>query len=210
VGRNNYHHGDLRRALVDAAQRLVTRSGAPQVSIRAIAKEAGVSPAAPYHHFADREALLAEVGALGFASLASAMERAAAAAGEERPLQRLQAAGVAYVRFAVENPEIFRLMFSATLANRSRFPRLQTAAQESFDVLQGMLMRFPSDPEEGAGALRPVPLTAWSAVHGLAFLFLEGILDDQVQALSPEEITLCVTRVLARGLDSARSTGPSD
>lgn len=197
---NPYHHGDLRRALLKAARRLVVRKGAANVSLRAIAREAKVSAAAPYHHFADREALLAAVAASGFESLTSAMETASATSEGDDPLGRLQAVGIAYVSFAVKDPEIFRLMFSGLLSDRGRFPELQAASDCTWDVLLGLL---PSG-RQGAGEdiLPSVALATWSTVHGLAFLLIEGMLNEETRAAEPEEIARQVTLVLGRGLKS--------
>ena len=205
--KDQYHHGDLRRALLNAAERLVIREGPAQVSIRAIAREAGVSHAAPYHHFADREALLAAVAGSGFDRLRSVMQVAAGAGGPDDPLSRLQAAGIAYVRFAVANPEIYRLMFSGLLADRSRYPDLEASTEAAF----GVLLAFLGDQgrAKGRGA-RPdanrIPAVAtatWSLVHGLAFLLIEGLLADEVASHGSDEIARQVTRVLGVGLRSA-------
>ncbi len=195
--KRQYHHGDLRRVLLEAAQRLVAREGPAQVSLRSIAREAGVSHAAPYHHFADREALLAAVAASGFEGLRSAMHAAAAAPGAADPLSRLQAAGVAYVAFAVANPEIYRLMFSGLLSDRRRYPDLQASTEAAFDVLLALLgARSPG----GGGAA--VATATWSLVHGLAYLMIEGLLAEEVAAKGAEGVAREVTRVLGVGLRS--------
>jgi AcrR family transcriptional regulator len=199
--RESYHHGDLRAALLDAAGRLVERNGATHVSLRAIAREAGVSPAAPYHHFPDRESLLAGVAIDGFEALARAMRTGAEGCSDETALGRLQAAGVAYVCFAVENPEIYRLMFSGLLSDRDRFPGLREAADGTFGVLIGLL-GTEDRTEVAADAATWVPLTTWSTVHGLALLLIEGIEHAAGAALTPGEITRQVTTVLGQGLKS--------
>lgn len=233
VTRESYHHGDLRRALLEAAERLVRRVGAGDASLRAIAREAGVSAAAPYHHFEDRESLLAAVAARGFRSLGSGMADAHAACGAEGPLERLRAAGIAYVRFAVDNAEMFRLMFGGTLSDRSRYPELEEAADATWAVLEGLM----DDTETGAeqqesGSYRPaereaaartagrttsgpdrphppVALATWSTVHGLAFLLVEGLLRQEEAELGVEEITRGVTQVLGRGLRAYGQPGRS-
>lgn len=198
MGRDTYHHGDLRDALLGAATRLVEEEGASRVSLRAIAREAGVSAAAPYHHFEDREALLAAVAASGFEALGRAMERAAAETAEVEPLGRLRAIGAAYVRFAVENPHLFRLMFSGIVSDRSRSPELQQTSDAAWKVLEREIGGYaPASPEGGP---RVVGLAVWSTVHGLAFLLIEGILDDEAEALGTEGIVQGVTKVLGRGL----------
>lgn len=196
----SYHHGDLRPALLDAATRLVRAQGAANVSLRAIAREAGVSAAAPYHHFDDREALLAEVAATGFVAMEEAMARAATDTEAATPLGRLQAAGVAYVRFAVENAETYRLMFSGLLSERTRFPSLQRAANSAFTSLQRLV--GPMERADGEGGLPAVALAAWSTVHGLAFLAMEGLLEKEAGSVGLDEIARQVTLVLGRGLRS--------
>lgn len=199
---DSYHHGDLRRALVDAATRLVGRHGAAQVSLRQIAREAGVSHAAPYHHFADREALLAEVARGGFDALGEALGSGARDSADAGPLGRLQGAGVAYVVFAVENPEVYRLMFGGQLANRSRYPALKTAADGAFGVLLELLGPREAGAGSGAGsgAGNPVALATWSTVHGLASLMIEGLLAGETARSSTEELARQITLVLGRGL----------
>ncbi len=107
-----YHHGDLRRALVEAGRRLLEREGSAALSLRAVAREAGVSAAAPYHHFKDRAALLYAVAHEGNVALNDAMR--AAFEASEPGQDRIVAVGVAYVGFAVANPALYRLMFETT------------------------------------------------------------------------------------------------
>lgn len=198
--RRAYHHGDLRTALIDAATRLVAKEGALQVSLREIAREAGVSHAAPYHHFPDREALLAEVAVGGFEALGRVLRRGAQDAGEPDMLTRLQGAGVAYVEFAVENPQVYRLMFGGLLADRSRYPGLEAAADEAFGVLLDLLGR--GGAADDLDAVNPVALATWSTVHGLASLVIEGLLSQETASISADELCRQVTVVLGRGLRS--------
>lgn len=198
--RSSYHHGDLRTALVDAARRLVSRHGAHEVSLRAIARAAGVSAAAPYHHFDDREAILAAVATEGFVSLRESMEARAAEAGVDAdPFRRLQAAGVAYVGFAAAQPELYRLMFSGLVSDRARYPELWSAADNAFAALQNLLAAARPTSRTGSNG-DAVALTAWSTVHGLAMLYIDGLLDEEARSTSLEELTSRVTRALGRGL----------
>lgn len=107
-----YHHGDLQRALVDAGRRLLEREGSAALSLRAVAREAGVSAAAPYHHFKDRAALLYAIAHQGNVALNDAMK--AAFEGSEPGRDRIIAVGVTYVEFALKNPALYRLMFETT------------------------------------------------------------------------------------------------
>ena len=202
----SYHHRDLRRALVEAATRLVSRQGAAQVSLREIAREAGVTHAAPYHHFQDRGALLAEVAIGGFEGLAGALRNGAREQAGADPLARLQGAGVAYVRFAVENPEIYRLMFAAELSDRSRYPTLQAAADSAFEVLLELLGAARGAAE--SSPVNAVALATWSTVHGLGSLLIEGLLTEEREAMPTDEIARQVTAVLGRGLRACVTDSP--
>lgn len=112
AGSRPYHHGDLQRALVDAGRRLLEREGSAALSLRAVAREAGVSAAAPYHHFKDRAALLYAVAHEGHVALNDAVQTAFETSEPGQP--RIVAVGVAYVSFALANPALFRLMFDTT------------------------------------------------------------------------------------------------
>ena len=196
--RNAYHHGDLRRALLATARRQLERDGPNSSSLRGMAREAGVSPAAPYYHFDDRDALLAALASQGFEELGHAMSRTAQAATKRGRLDHLQAAGVAYVCFAVKNPELFRLMFSGLLGDRSAYPELQRSAAETFGVLQ----RLIGGTREGPRSEFPPPaaMAAWSAVHGLATLLIDGRLGEVPTERQAARIAREVTQVLGPGL----------
>jgi len=166
-----YHHGDLRRALVKTALAMVTEEGAWNFTLREVARRAGVSHAAPYNHFADKGALLAEVAAVGFRALGREMERASRRARAAR--QGLLGIAIAYVRFGVERPAHYRLMFGPELAEKERYPVLQQASDATFGALTSALQRG-----QVAGDLRPAPvndqaLAAWSLVHGLTTLMID-------------------------------------
>src|SRR5262245_30155713 len=127
-----YHHGDLRRALLDAAAKIVARDGASAVTLREVARHAGVSHNAPYRHFESLDALLAAVAAEGFeafgARLQSATDKAPAA-------ERMKAQGQAYLAFALDNPRLYLLMFGPDL-DKAAHPELHKAAQQAFAVLK--------------------------------------------------------------------------
>src|SRR5882757_7557151 len=108
ASKTTYHHGDLRAACLDAAMELLEEGGETALSLRAVARRAGVSPAAPYRHYADREALVSAVAAIGYRELA---ERLAAVHPSPSTPEQLAAVAVAYVRFALERPALFRIMF---------------------------------------------------------------------------------------------------
>jgi AcrR family transcriptional regulator len=153
---STYHHGDLRPALLRAAEKLLEKGGPEALSLRELARRAGVSHNAPYRHFSGREALLAALAADGFRLLGDAL---AATSG--------RAIGEAYVSFALEHPQLFRLMFGGRL-RFSRHRELAQAAARPYEALLAAFRAQPvADPEKTAAA-------AWALVHGLAHLLLDG------------------------------------
>ena len=169
----SYHHGELRLALVEAALALLAEGGAEALSLRGVARRAGVSAMAPYRHYPDKEALLAAVAAVGFDGLRDVLRRADAAA---MPEAALVAQAVAYVRYAEENPALFRLMFGPPRAGAH--PALQAAGETAYAVLAARVAaQGPVDADRDARALG-----CWSLVHGLASLLLDGRLGDKTTA----------------------------
>lgn len=196
-----YHHGNLRQALLDAARDLVEREGAEALTLRAAARRAGVSQAAPYRHFADKRALLAGVAEEGFRALADGMRRAAAAHAAD-PLGRLQALGLAYVGFATGHPSHFRVMFGRELADRSPYPSLEEAAAEAFGLLVDGVAECQRAGHVRAGEPRDLALAAWSAIHGLSALVVDGQL-LRLEAREAYELAQSVTTALFLGLAAA-------
>src|SRR6202165_648886 len=159
-----YHHGDLRAACLSAALELLEEGGATALSLRAVARRAGVSPAAPYRHYADREALISAVAAVGYGELA---ERLAAAHLAPSTPDQLASVAVAYVQFALERPALFRIMFGEP-CDRDNNERVAATAAVSQYVRAIVERTFPqADAEALATAI-------WALVHGLAFLDLVG------------------------------------
>ena len=182
-----YHHGDLRLALVEGAMRLLKVQSAAELSLRAVARLAGVSPNAPYRHFESKDALLAAVAEEGFRRLA-----AATAAASGPPRTRLGRMGVAYVRFATENPRLYGLMFGPVLREWERFEGLVAAADASFEVLVDAVANATGENRKVAAS---EAVLAWSAVHGYAMLAIDGFLGGcRAERLpKPEELVRIVT-----------------
>jgi AcrR family transcriptional regulator len=160
--KKRYHHGDLQAALTAAAGKILEKEGLDALSLREVARRAGVSHNAPYRHFREREALLAALAAEGFGMLGQAQQAAAAAGG-------LRAMGEAYVRFALAHPQRFRLMFGGRIPI-ARHPQLREVATKTFEGLAGALSA--GVPE--AQSARDSSIAAWALVHGLAQLLLGG------------------------------------
>jgi AcrR family transcriptional regulator len=181
-----YHHGDLHAACIRAALELLEESGESELSLRAVARRADVSPAAPYRHFADREALVSTVAAVGYRELAG---RLAAAHPAPSTPEELASVAVAYVRFALERPGLFRTMFGEP-CDRDNDERGAATAAVSLYV-RGIVERtFPrADAEAMAAAI-------WALVHGLAFLHLDGKLDAADPAAVDARVSDAVAAVL--------------
>jgi AcrR family transcriptional regulator len=159
-----YHHGDLRRALLDAAERVLEREGVGALSLRAVAREAGVSAAAPYHHFKDKDDLLAAAARAGFEKMTAYMRHAAQDAPD--PRARLNAIGVAYVCFARDNPALYHLMYDK---GRQRDMRAGPRTEENSAynlVIQSMVDMGVDDPNPID--LELAQIAGWCAAHGLA------------------------------------------
>lgn len=176
----SYHHGDLRRALLAAGLNLLEKRGPAQVSLREVARVAGVSHAAPYRHFDSRETLLAALAADGFDALGEAMERAAEG---KNGLDRLRALGIAYIAFARARPAVYLLMFGPEL-DKDGFPELKTAAERGYKTLCAAI-----DAVAPEAARRAAAIGAWALVHGLAHLIADRqlppdlVAEDQLDAL---------------------------
>ncbi|MDY7227988.1 TetR/AcrR family transcriptional regulator [Hyalangium rubrum] len=192
-----YHHGDLRRALIDASLALIAEEGFAALTLREVARRAGVTHAAPYRHFADKEALLAAVAEEGFRTMTSQMsERMARETG---PLERLAACGVAYVLFAVAHPSHFRVMFGPHFTHPMKHEGMETEGGNSFGLLMQSIVQGQQAGELREGEPLPLALMAWAQVHGLASLLVDGKI-ERPGAPKPEELALFQTRLLFDGL----------
>ncbi|RKH05899.1 TetR/AcrR family transcriptional regulator [Corallococcus praedator] len=204
-----YHHGDLRQALVDAAVALISEEGFGALTLREVARRAGVTHAAPYRHFTDKEALLGAVALEGFRAMAREMRERMDRA-PEGPLEQLSAAGVAYVLFAVRHPPHFRVMFGPHF-QRPLKPRSPEGEPDAFALLVGCIAAGQSAGLLRQGEPRALTLTAWSLVHGLASLFVDRQLDEAVQGLeAAEALAVVQTRLLISGLAHPGAGGNSD
>jgi AcrR family transcriptional regulator len=159
-----YHHGDLRRALLEAAEKVLERDGPGGLSLRAVAREAGVSPAAPYHHFKDKEELMLAVGKAGFTQLNVVL--AATATGRPDLGDRLSDIGLAYVEFAQQHPATYRVMYDC--ARRvDAMPHAEDHDKTGFSMVKDAI-REAAGGEISEVDAHLAAIAAWCAVHGLA------------------------------------------
>ncbi|HEY6882145.1 MAG TPA: TetR/AcrR family transcriptional regulator [Polyangiales bacterium] len=196
---DQYHHPDLREAMIRVAQELLESEGPSSWTVRAAARIAGVSSGAPYRHFADKDTLLAAVAARGFEDLRSEIAAHLDTVGDE-PSARFRSLGEAYVRFATARPGRYQIMFGRDILNRDLHPELCAAADRAFASLlreveaaqlSGVLRSDNSAAAMAAGA--------WAVVHGLADLLLSGRLNDIADG-DTEGLTAQLGRMMFEGL----------
>ncbi|MEW2190387.1 TetR/AcrR family transcriptional regulator [Streptomyces microflavus] len=178
-----YHHGDLRRAILSAALDAIAAEGPAALSLRDLARRAGVSHAAPAHHFKDRTGLLTAVAAEGYALFADALAGA----------PDLRERGVAYVRFAATHPAHFQVMFQPDLY-RADDPDLLSAQARATDALRAGVADLP--PGGRGEGDRLAGVAAWSLAHGFATLLLSGNLSDALEGRDPEEAFRSLTGLI--------------
>ena len=184
---SSYHHGALRAALIRSAREILEAEGYEALTLRAAARRAGVSQAAPYNHFADKAALLASIATLGFKEFAAAMRQEMSVA--EDPQARLNAAGIAYVAFATSNPHLFKLMFGSSVRQASGDADLDAARTSAYEVLRGAVHSVPQATPRDAAHDELESLRSWAFVHGLATMINEGtIAPDAYGAHSAREL----------------------
>ncbi|MEI7931690.1 MAG: TetR/AcrR family transcriptional regulator, partial [Alphaproteobacteria bacterium] len=159
-----YHHGDLRRALITAAERILEREGPNALSLRAVAREAGVSAAAPYHHFKDKDELLAAVAHTGFEKLAEAMAKASDQVDD--PYKRVNAIGVAYVCFARDNRALYHLMYDSSRRENFRAEPRKSGEGPTSVTLKALAKAGGEEVDPLQLELRQV--AGWCMTHGLA------------------------------------------
>ncbi len=198
-----YHHGDLRAALLAEAAAMIAEGGAASVTMRAIGQRLGVSRAAPYRHFADKTTLLVAVATDGFNRLKGRLQ-AIDGGGLRSGVERFRRMGEEYVRFAVENPAHYRLMYGKEALTRQDRPELREPAIALFEQLVGVIQAH----QRSGGIKRQDPraqaYVAWSAVHGLASLWIEGhiLATDDIDGLIRQ-----TTRTVLDGMRVRRRRG---
>lgn len=181
--RRPYHHGDLRRALLDAALQLIAERDTPDLTLREVARKAGVSHSAPYNHFADKADLIAALAMEGFQKLEVTL-RSAYEQAPGTPLTRTIALGGAYVRFALEHRATYTLMFRTDLRQTCRDSRengeaVKLAAEAALQVLLRGIATAQSIGEiQRETSAEMLTLTLWSAMHGVTVLVLDNLVDN--------------------------------
>lgn len=205
--RGLYHHGDLRQALLDAALWLAEEQGVEAVTLREVARRAGVSHAAPYHHFADKATLLDALTVQSYGAL-TIVARAAADSAPGDALAQLGAIGVAYVRFALDHPAAFHFLYRPGMVGRDAVLKgwagdaeKSAAAQGGYEVLRDVITGGQRDGVLVAGDPEALVLTVWATAHGLAVLLGDGVYGEHPHGgTEADTLTALVFTTLIAGL----------
>jgi AcrR family transcriptional regulator len=198
-GRRSYHHGNLREALVDAALDLISEKGPAGFTFAEAARQAGVSPAAPYRHYRDRDALMADVAKRGFERFE---QQLSAAWNDGKPSLReaFEKLGGAYLAFARKEPAYFSAMFEAGLS-LSEYRELQEAGDRAFNVLRTACEALVAAmPPAKRPPVMMMALHIWSLSHGIASLFARGDAARRALPMSPEDLLEAAVLIYLEGL----------
>ena len=192
---SRYHHGDLKRALLAAGLALLEQDGAAAVGLRAVARRVGVSPAAPYAHFKNKQALMSAIAAEGFERLGDDLSRL-----RQDGAAALSDFGLAYVTFAQRHPGLYRLMFERAGAVDPAYPPLKQASEALFALLTDIAAPRPPAPQQPARhppEPTPAPIAAWSIAHGLSLLLIDERLQPHRQGQVKAILDLLETGITA-------------
>ena len=202
-----YHHGSLKEALLQAAERILEREGIQGLTLRAAAREAGVSHAAPKNHFGDLAGLLSELAAVGFNRFVATMQAGARESGS--PDRRMEAIGRGYVAFARAHPGLFLLMFRGERLDFTR-PSLRAAVDASSGALSGAVAARSGEKVEAGLTLAQAAsiIGPWSLVHGFAMLLLDGRLKPLMARLPAGTDADALLGAVLRGAKPARPPEP--
>jgi AcrR family transcriptional regulator len=193
-----YHHGDLRNALLQAGLEILDKEGSGAVTLRAIATRAGVSHAAPAHHFGNAKGLMTALATIAFDRLYASIQ-AAVDAAPKQTVEQVRAAGRGYLGFAMSNPGLFRLMFTCSLVDDAD-PELQRAGDRAYQQL--LSIAAPTAAQRGGRStddVSAVALQIWCTVHGFAHLLLEGQIDAPPGGGSPASLLPDIAGLLLGG-----------
>ena len=188
VEEKSYHHGDLRNALVAAGLQVLSEQGAEALNLREVARKAGVSHAAPYRHFADKDALIAAIAIDGFRKLENQL-RKSSDSRKRTTASKLVALGQAYVQFALNHIDHFRVMFTLH-REREIYPELHIASKACFNVLVSTLAEAQAKGDLHVGDPVLMSEILWSSLHGMAMLLSNGqITLSDLRIGSADELT---------------------
>ncbi len=195
-----YHHGDLRQEILEAARDLLEKNTIASLSLRAVAKEVGVSHTAPYRHFKDKESLLAGIASQSYDELAEQLTEAVTSHPGD-PAQQLLEAGLRYVKLGLKSPQCTHLMFGGILPCDNTYPELRTSGESAYNGLKLIIEAGQKHGVFKQGDIEVQALTAWSGIHGLTMLLIGGSLQEIVPMdIDIQPLTESVTKTMLSGI----------
>jgi len=197
---DSYQHGDLREALIQAGLKLLSTGDPAALTLRAAAQLAGVSHAAPYRHFRDKQALVAAIAERGFRQLTAAMGEELARCSSVRARDRLIALGMGYVRFATSQPASLRVIFGGVLGADEVPAELTAAGDEAYQMLRQEIAAGIGKGELRGGEPDQLALASWSLVHGLSTLIINGAIPAPASAAAERDLVRGMVGLLGVGL----------
>ena len=207
--RKKYHHGHLKNALISAGIEILSKEGLSGLSIRKVAKKAGVSHAAPYAHFADKQALIAAISTEGYRLL---FDELSATVGlyKDNPQKMLVEVGWAYIQFAMRDPEHFKTMFSGVIEQEKDYPEFREMSQKSFQLLVRLVRNCQETGLLAPGPSDMVAISLWSLVHGFVLLLLESQISHTVlDRMSERELLIFLLNGIAKkAIEFTKSPSP--
>jgi AcrR family transcriptional regulator len=200
--KTQYHHGDLRRALINSGIELLETEGLDKLSLRKVARKAGVSQTAPYSHFKDKDALMASIAEVGFTRFTEELLKHAK--GINGSQDRLLALARGYIHFAFNNRSLFRMMFGPRWEKAEQYPELQAVAEKSFLLLLNAVAKLVGQ-QSNEQKILVATYSTWSIIHGLANLLLDGqVCTKSIGGISDEELSDQIVKPLVQGLVKQR------
>ena len=195
----SYHHGNLRQALLDTALEQLQSCSIEKLSLRAVAKQVGVSQTAVYRHFSDKQGLLAALAEEGFNELFAQCSQAVQP--HHRAPEAMQASGLAYIRFAAANPQRYKLMFGNSLPERQRHPDLEDSGCRAFGMIVSLIELGVSQGDFIEGDIQQLSRSAWAMVHGLSSLVIDNFIKAESEQELYQQLETSLS-VITRGLSS--------
>jgi AcrR family transcriptional regulator len=174
-----YHHGDLKNALIKAGVEILSKEGIEGLTLRKVAQRAGVSHNAPYSHFPDKQSLIAAISTEGFKQLYTELDSAASSYPND-PKRQLQEGAWAYVQFALNNSDTFKIMFSGVLEKEREYPAFVEASHQTFERVVDIVRASQQAGVLGAGPAEVLAVSVWGQIHGIISLILEGQISHTV------------------------------
>jgi AcrR family transcriptional regulator len=173
MAQKNYHHGDLKNALIKAGIEILSKEGVGGLSLRKVAQKAGVSHSAPYSHFPDKQSLIAAISTEGFNQLYGELD-AAVSPHAKNPKRQLVEGTRAYVEFAMTHTDTFKIMFSGVLEKEKEYPAFVEISRKTFNLVVDIVRACQTAKVLGSGTPEMLAVTVWGQVHGIVSLALEG------------------------------------